>query len=115
MMNKFTSKDTRIDSIDFNEIIRPYTTNFNFEFDHVLDSLLTRPLINDSNEMSHNITRLNQDTQIENESKSMHLFGYNYIKIEEILTRILFQPIQIQNELVNKCMVNHFLTQLKLE
>ena len=111
---KFTNKDNRIELIDFNEIIQPYTTDFNFDFDHVLNSLLTKPLINESNEMSQNIER-SQDVKVESESKLIQLFGYNYINIEEILTRILFQPIQIQNELVNKCLVNYILTELKLE
>ena len=111
---KFTAKDNRIESIDFNAIIQPYTTDFNFDFDRVLDNLLTKPLLNESNEMSQNIQR-SQDVQVESESKSIQMFGYNYINIEEILSRILFQPIQIQNELVNKCLVNYFLTELKLE
>ncbi len=111
---KFTNQENRIESIDFESIIQPYKTDFNFQNNLIINnSLLGNEMIFD-NELKDK--RLLNDNLIENESSSnLLLFSYNYINIEEILNRLLYKPIQIQNELVNKCLMNHFFLELKLE
>lgn len=108
---KFTSKDNRISMINFEEIIQLYPTKF--DFNSLNSNILTDNLIK-SNELKEKIER-NKDPKIESESKLSKLFSYNYLNVEEILQRIMFKPIQIQNEIVNKCLINYFFTQLKLE
>jgi len=112
---KFTNQENRIESIDFESIIQPYKTDFNFQNNLIINnSLLGNEMIFD-NELKDK--RLLNDNLIENEASSSNLllFSYNYINIEEILNRLLYKPIQIQNELVNKCLMNHFFLELKLE
>jgi gamma-tubulin complex component 6 len=113
---KFTNQENRIESIDFESIIQPYKTDFNFQNSIINNSLLGKEMMI-VNELDN---RLLNDNLIENESSSLNsgvelLFSYNYINIEEILNRLLYKPIQLQNELVNKCLMNHFFLELKLE
>lgn len=56
--------------------------------------------------------------EVEDEStkgSSTQLFTHNYVELEEILNRILYKPIRIQLELVNKSVISYFLFDLKLD
>ncbi len=122
---KFTNKDNRVDLINFDEIIIPYETNFNEYFNlPIYENLLSQ---NNQKSIQANLNKLSEckddlifyDTElfIENECKDngKQLYSYNYIEIDEILNRILFKPIQLQFEIVNKSLINYFLVELKLE
>jgi hypothetical protein len=136
----FSQKDNRVESINFDDIIKPYKTNINFVFDLPIgSSLMSLELIH---RVNHNISLVDdflansnylykktnnffsdpneKDYSIETEQSNGLLiqgdvYSFNYIEIDDILNRILFKPIQIQSELVNKCLINYFLFDLNLE
>ncbi len=61
-----------------------------------------------------------EDIDIENEhyeyiDSTDSLFSFNYINIEEILNRNLTKTIKTQSGIINKCLLNYFLFELKLE
>ena len=132
---KFTSQDTRVNSIDFDDVIKPYKTSFKFnepihsklitkELKEIIEKnidyyevndfhLIESDLINAGNLRSH---FEEEEFYIEPEhGNKISLFTYNYMNIEEILTKILYKPINIQTRMVNKCLLNYFLFELKLE
>ena len=143
----FSQKDTRIDYITFDDIIKPYETDINQLFEQAItSSLMSIELIQmvnynnylmdefiensnykyKENPAKHSkyelFLRPNTKTEcyIESEQTSYHfvqksVYSYNYIEIDDILKRILFKPIQLQSDLVNKCLVNYFLFDLNLE
>ena len=141
----YNQKDNRIDSIKFDEIIRPYATTITDLFDEpIYSNLLTYKLVemvrfnlnsvdefiektnqnydeDDSNGSNNFLEDLIDEAEciVENEapanSNDLSIYSYNYVDIDEILDRILFKPIQLQSELVNKCLINHFLFDLNLE
>lgn len=46
---------------------------------------------------------------------SSQLYTHNYVEIEEILNRILYKPIRVQLDLVNKSVISFFFYDLKLD
>ena len=147
---KFTQKDTRIESINFDEIIKPYCTDFDFDQKIINNNLLNDDLkkivkfnlfkvdkfIEQTSRKQFDLIKVDdierdetgeneneiEEFLIENEivddkqnDKIKTLFSYNYIEIDEILNRILFKPIQLQCDLVNKFLVNYFLFNLNLD
>jgi len=136
----FSQKDSRVDSINFDDIIKPYRTNINYLFELPIGSnLMSLELIQ---RVNHNLSLVDdflansnylykttntffsdpneKDYSIETEQSNSTLiqgdiYSFNYIEIDDILNRILFKPIQIQSELVNKCLINYFLFDLNLE
>ena len=139
----FTQKDNRVDLIRFDDIIKPYSTTINDLFDKPISTnLLSLELVNlvkyniyladefieKSNykfKTEHVDEFLNQSNVenecfVEAESPNTYLalkniYTFNYIEIDDILNRILFKPIQLQSDLVNKCLINYFLFELNLE
>ena len=115
---KFTNKESRIDVINFDDIIVPYEVSFEFEA-NIYQSLLTdklRQQINVSLDTQNYFEE--SEFKIERESaecEHQSTFSFNYINLKEILDRLLCKPIQIQAELVNKCVLNYFLFELNLE
>ncbi len=139
----FTEKDTRIDSINFEEIIQPYDKsisnlfsennqigpNFLYSNNHIyfLPKTYKKKFLdlndflfmieNESSKLSWNETSLNSSLVRldEQQKKRDKLFSYDYINIDEILNRILYKPIEMQLDIVNKCLIHHFLFDLNLE
>ncbi len=135
---KFTGKETRISEIDFDEIVVPYQVNFEFS-DQIGQTLLNKT---QSRIVNSNLSRMDlKISEIINSQANDHdhfedkdcelrpelatypnsdelfqqIFAFNYINLEEILARLLFKPVQIQSEIVNKCLLNYFLFDLNLE
>lgn len=144
IMNKkfrhFTGKENRVDLINFDEIVKPYKTDFadlfnsKTIFDNLLDTKMKLEIKtnleltekNHKTEITQADERLDQDYQfkefeflIDNEGNDLRdneeLFSFNYIELEEILNRILYKPVQVELGLINKCLINHFLFDLNLE
>jgi hypothetical protein len=141
--NKFTNKHgNRVEHISFDDIIRPYNTSFGLETQLSLDSFettLKRKLYNKekrdlsmqsvfgfefASDSDLDLTGLadkresminRENSLIKSESTNKLLFAHDYIDIDDILDRALFKPIQLQNEIVNLCLLNYFLIDLCLQ
>ena len=136
----FSQKDSRVDSIRFDDIIKPYEININFLFELPVNSGLMNfqsiksvyfninlvdEFIANSNFAYKNTSEssfCHNETDFISESEESNTllnkgdsYSFNYIEIDDILNRILYKPIQIQSELVNKCLINHFLFDLNIE
>ena len=136
----FSQKDSRVDSIVFDDIIKPYETNINFLFElpvntslmnlksiqtvyfkiNLVDEFMANSNYTFKKVSEASFEQYKKDYNFENDESNFllnqgHICSFNYIEIDDILNRILFKPIQIQSELVNKCLINYFLFDLNLE
>lgn len=131
----FSSKENRIESINFEEIIQPYETNFSFLFNtseinvNIVDSRMRGKIVQtlasmELLETNSNLKPSNEAYEyqekiisMENERKQFKedLYSFNYVELDEILSRILYKPVQVELDLINKCLINHFLFDLNLE
>ncbi|CAF1042296.1 unnamed protein product, partial [Brachionus calyciflorus] len=106
----FTKPEERVVQINFDEIVKPYQKEFP----------------NLDQELNQNITtgmHYVQDNELDFEERKIKLekkdnqspYSFNYVNLEEILSRILCKPIELQLSLVNRSIINLFLFDLKLE
>lgn len=108
LFEHFTKKEDRVDQIDFDEIIKPYAKTF-----PQLDKQLELNILNDLVYVPDDDLCFDEKKFRLNDSAELHSF--RYIDLEEILSRILYRPVQIQLNLVNKSCINYFLFDLRLE
>lgn len=108
LFEHFTKKEDRVDQINFDEIIKPYAKSFP-KLDQDLETNILA-----------NLNYVSDDDLCFEEKKfrvadSMSLHSFKYIDLEQILSKILYRPVQVQLNLVNKSCINFFLFELKLE
>jgi len=105
----------------FEPIITPYQTEF--DFDGLNSSLMSNEQMEyfyaniGNDETIDNRESLKEDEALIGElnESNVEIFALNYVNLNEILSRILVTPIRIQNEIVNKSLVNYYLFELRLE
>ena len=116
----FESKVYDWDAI-FEPIITPYETEF--DFDGLNSSLMN------SEQMEYLYAHLGSDETLDEkgalesdealigelQESNEEIFALNYVNLNEIVSRVLLTPIRIQNDIVNKSLVNYYLFDLRLE
>ncbi|RNA30941.1 Gamma-tubulin complex component 6 [Brachionus plicatilis] len=108
LFDHFTKKEDRVEQINFDEIIQPYQERF-----PRLDKPLELNLLTNLSYVSDDDLCFEEKKYQPSDSAQSHSF--RFVDLEEILSRILYRPVQVQLKLVNKSCINYFLFDLRLE